>query len=86
MSRRADATYGEFLPLARRVQRENLGDADFLDTLCKPPESFSYGGMISHILTYTSYRRLVAVSLLRRLDLCDKGVGTGDPLPWERTR
>ena len=86
ISRRAEATYGEFLPLVRRVRRENLWDTAFLDMLCKPPESFSYGGMISHILTYTSYRRLVAVSILKRLDLYDEDVGRGDPLDWERTQ
>lgn len=78
---RMDASFGEFRALAQRVQAENLWDAEFVDMICEPPERFTYGGMIAHVLTFAAYRRSVALQALARLGVTD--LGYGDPIEWE---
>ena len=57
-------------------------DDMFVDELCQPPEEFTFGGMLAHLITYNSYRRLTAASLLRSMGV--DGVGFGDPIEYER--
>lgn len=79
--RRMEAAFGEFRALVQRVQAENLWDAEFVDLLCEPPERFTYGGMIAHVLTFAAYRRTVALQAMTRLGITD--LGYGDPIEWE---
>lgn len=81
MRQRMDATYGEFLALARRVRDENLWDTEFIDMLCEPPETFTYGGMISHVINFTAYRRLTAIYTMQRLGVT--GLTNGCPMEYE---
>jgi AraC family transcriptional regulator len=55
-------------------------DETFVDALCEPPEVFTYGGMIAHVLTFAAYRRTLAVQALDRLGVSD--LGWGDPMRW----
>jgi hypothetical protein len=57
-------------------------DDTFVDELCQPPESFTFGGMLAHLITFNSYRRLTAAAVLRGLGVDD--VGFGDPIEYER--
>jgi len=82
--RRMEAAFGEFRALVQRVQAENLWDAEFVDLLCEPPERFTYGGMIAHVLTFAAYRRTVALQAMARLGVTD--LGYGDPIEWEEQR
>jgi len=79
--RRMEAAFGEFRALVQRVQTEKLWDAEFVDLLCEPPERFTYGGMIAHVLTFAAYRRTVALQAMARLGITD--LGYGDPIEWE---
>lgn len=79
LRKRMDAVYGEFLALARRVRDENLWDDEFIDLLCDPPETFTYGGMISHVITFSDYRRLAALHTMKRLGV----TGLPDGCPME---
>ena len=81
--RRMEAAFGEFRALAQRVKAENLWDAEFVDMICEPPERFTYGGMIAHVVTFAAYRRTVALQALERLGVSD--LGYGDPIEWEET-
>jgi AraC family transcriptional regulator len=54
-----------------------------VDALCDPPQSFTYGGMLSHVLTFSTYRRTLAILAFRELGVGDLGIG--DPLEWERS-
>ena len=39
-----------FERIARRVRDRGAWDDAFVDALCEPPEAFTYGGVISHVL------------------------------------
>jgi AraC-like DNA-binding protein len=47
----------------------------FVDALCEPPETFSFGGMFAHVITFNAYRRMVAIDVLRSLGVKIEGVG-----------
>ncbi len=81
--RRMEASFGEFRAIVERVREQTLWDAEFVDLLCDPPETFTYGGMIAHVITFSTYRCTVAIHALTRLGVT--GLGYGDPIEWERT-
>jgi AraC family transcriptional regulator len=56
-----------FLERARDVIQENRLDESFVDATCDPPEVFSYGGMIAHVLTFAAHRRTLAIGALHSL-------------------
>ena len=80
--RRMEAVFGEFRVLVQQVREQGLWDAEFVDLLCDPPETFTYGGMIAHVITFGAYRCTVAIHALTRLGVT--GIGYGDPIEWER--
>jgi AraC-like DNA-binding protein len=82
MLKRLDASFGEFNALVRRVRDENLWDTDFVDLLCEPPETFTYGGMIAHVITFSANRRVSTIRALQQAGITD--LGYGDPIEWER--
>lgn len=57
-------------------------DDTFVDELCQPPETFTFGGVFAHIMTFNSYRRLKVAAVLRGMGV--DGVGFGDPIEYER--
>jgi AraC family transcriptional regulator len=82
--KRFDAAFIEFAELARQVRDENRWDEAFVDALCEPPETFTYGGMLAHVITFTAFRRSMALKLFELLGVGD--LGYGDPIEWERQR
>ncbi|MEJ2601381.1 MAG: AraC family transcriptional regulator [Anaerolineales bacterium] len=82
MRKRLVAAYGEFAALVQRVRDEELWDTDFVDMLCKPPQTFTYGGMIAHVLTFSAFRRTQVIEVLKGFGV--KDLGFGDPIEWER--
>jgi AraC-like DNA-binding protein len=64
------------------VRARGAWDTVFVDATCDPPESFTYGAMVAHVLTWSAHRRHVAIGALRALGAED--VGSGDPIEWER--
>lgn len=81
LHQRMEAAYGEFKAIVQRVRAEQLWDAEFVDMICEPPETFTYGGMIAHVVTFSAYRRSAAIRALARHGVT--GVGYGDPIEWE---
>src|SRR5579862_1900804 len=77
---RADA---EFDGLMREVRDGGKWDDVFVDALCAPPETFTFGGMFAHLVTFNSYGRLTALALLRKLGVDDGGFGC--PTEYEET-
>lgn len=63
---KADA---EFTGVLRDVRDRGAWDDVFVDALCEPAETFTFGGMFAHYITFTSYRRLTALAALRQLGL-----------------
>ena len=50
---------------------------------CEPPETFTFGGMFAHIITFNAYRRLTALDAFRRLGVNVEGFGC--PTEYEET-
>ena len=43
---------------------EGRADETFVDAVCDPPETFSYGGVLAHVLTFSAVRRTMAIGAL----------------------
>jgi len=54
-----------------------------VDALCEPPQSFTYGGVVAHVLSYGALRRETLAGVLRELGA---EVSSGDPIEWEAGR
>jgi AraC-like DNA-binding protein len=72
-----------FERLAKRIRDRGAFDDAFVDALCEPPQSFTYGGVLSHILSYGAVRREALASLLTELGA---DVPCGDPILWEQAQ
>jgi AraC-like DNA-binding protein len=69
-----------FLADVRAIIEEGRLDETFVDTHCDPPQVFSYGGVIAHVLTFAAYRRTLVCGALWDEGLTD--LGNGDPRLW----
>lgn len=83
MQRRYAAAGADFSRLIRGIRDRGEWDAGFVDALCDPPQSFTYGGMLAHVATFSAYRRTLAALAYRELGVDDLGIG--DPIEWERS-
>ena len=82
LRRRLDEAGGEFAELVRGIRDRQAWDTAFVDATCDPPETFTFGGAVAHVLTWDAYRRHVLAATLR-----DRGVDvSADPIAWERAR
>ena len=56
------------------------GEAErtFLDATCRPPQTFSLGGVLAHVLTFAAVRRTMAIGALDSAGIGD--LGSGDPM------
>lgn len=75
---KADAAFTRILT---DVRNRNAWSDTFVDALCEPPETFSFGGMFAHVITFNTYQRLLALDALRRLGV--KVDGFGCPTEYE---
>jgi hypothetical protein len=57
------------------VRNRNAWSDTFVDALCEPPETFSFGGMFAHVITFNTYQRLLALDVMRRLGVKVEGFG-----------
>ena len=53
----------QFTALVRRIRDRNEWDDDFVDALCTPPVSFTFGSVIAHILTVSVVRRQTVIGV-----------------------
>jgi hypothetical protein len=79
---RLAAVQPQFSALVRRIRDRNQWDEVFVDALCTPPVSFTFGSVIAHILTASTIRRHTVSEVLRELGVRD--VEIRDPIEWER--
>ena len=54
-------------------------DETFVDAVCDPPQVFTYGGMVAHVLTYAAHRRILVHGALEDAGLTEID---GDPMLW----
>jgi AraC-like DNA-binding protein len=81
---RFDRAARGFARLARTIRDRGAWDDAFVDALCEPPQSFTYGGVVSHILSYGAVRREMLASVLAELGATVPS--SGDPIDWEAGR
>jgi len=84
LTRRFARAAPAFARVARDIRDRGAWDDAFVDALCEPPRSFTYGGVLAHVLSYGSVRREALAGVLTEL-----GAGpfsTGDPIMWEADR
>jgi AraC family transcriptional regulator len=72
---RLEKTDAEFNRILGDVRSRGAWDDTFVDALCEPPETFTFGGTFAHIITFNAYRRLTALDALRRLGVKVEGFG-----------
>jgi AraC family transcriptional regulator len=84
LRRRHEAVARQFLALVRRIRDRDEWDDAFIDALCQPPQSFTFGGVLAHILTFAAHRRMTLIAVLRELGVED--VDAACPIDWERMR
>jgi len=71
----------DFVALVRDIRERGAWDTAFVDAVCDPPETFTFGAMVAHVLTWSAHRRYVTIGALRSLGA---EVESGDPIAWER--
>lgn len=69
---KADAAFHSVLT---DIRNRSAWDDTFVDALCEPPETFTFGGTFAHVIIFNSYRRMLAIDALRRLGVKVEGFG-----------
>jgi len=80
MRTRLAAAGPAFVEKVEAIAEEGRLDETFVDAICDPPEVFTYGGMISHVLTFAAHRRTLVCGALMDAGITD--LGAGDPMQW----
>jgi len=78
---RFERTDREFHRILKTVRDRGGWDDTFVDALCEPPETFTYGGMFAHVVTFNTYRRMAALDQFHRLGVHMEG--QGDPIEYQ---
>src|SRR5262245_9274288 len=81
MLARLEKTDVEFHKILGEVGSRGEWDATFVDALCEPAETFTFGGVFAHIITFNAHRRLMALDALRQLGVQIEGFGC--PMEYE---
>jgi AraC family transcriptional regulator len=72
----------DFMSIIGDVRKRGAWGDTFVDALCEPAETFTFGGMFASVITFNTHRRLIALEAMRRLGV--KVQGYGDPMEYER--
>jgi len=83
MLERLKKTDVELHKILRDVRNRSAWDDTFVDALCEPAETFTFGGVFAHIMTFNAHRRLMALDALRQLGVQTEGFG--DPMEYEES-
>ena len=83
MLQRLKKTDAELHHILSDVRNRSAWDDTFVDALCEPAETFTFGGVFSHIMTFNAHRRLMALDALRQLGVQTEGFG--DPMEYEES-
>jgi AraC family transcriptional regulator len=82
--RRFEKAEADFTRILSDVRARNAWSDTFVDALCEPPETFTFGGMFAHVITFNAYRRLAALDVLQKLGASMDGCGC--PMEYEMSR
>ncbi|WP_433164562.1 helix-turn-helix domain-containing protein [Kribbella sp. CA-247076] len=67
-----------FVALVNQLNEDGRFDESFVDTTCRPPRVFTYGGMVAHVLTFAAHRRSLLIGAFFTAGITD--LGFGDPM------
>jgi AraC family transcriptional regulator len=81
MLKRLEKTDRELHEMFDGIRKRGAWDDTFVDALCEPAETFTFGGVFAHIMTFNAHRRLMALDALRQLGVTTEGYG--DPMEYE---
>lgn len=81
LGKRFEKADSEFHRILRDVRDRGAWDETFVDALCEPAETFTYGGMFAHVITFNTHRRLTALDAFHSLGVNVKS--TGCPTEYE---
>src|ERR1700730_6986783 len=81
MLQRLEKTDAELHRILGDIRNLSAWDDTFVDALCEPAETFTFGGVFAHIVTFNAHRRLMALDALRQLGVSTEGLG--DPMEYE---
>jgi AraC-like DNA-binding protein len=79
--KRAETVDADFQRVMREVRDRGAWDETFVDALCEPPETFSFGGTFAHVMTFNVHRRMMALDALQQLGVQMTGIGC--PMEYE---
>jgi AraC family transcriptional regulator len=83
MLQRLETTDAQLQRILSDVRNRSAWDDTFVDALCEPAETFTFGGVFAHIMTFNAHRRLMALDALRQLGVQTEGFG--DPMEYEES-
>jgi AraC-like DNA-binding protein/uncharacterized damage-inducible protein DinB len=83
MLQRLEKTDVELHRILSDIRSRSAWDDTFVDALCEPAETFTFGGVFAHIMTFNAHRRLMALDALRQLGVQTEGFG--DPMEYEES-
>jgi AraC-like DNA-binding protein/uncharacterized damage-inducible protein DinB len=83
MLQRLEKTDTELHRILGDIRNRSAWDDTFVDALCEPAETFTFGGVFAHIMTFNAHRRLMALDALRQLGIQTEGFG--DPMEYEES-
>ncbi len=69
-----------FLARVTELVDDGRLDETFVDATCDPPRTFTYGGMIAHVLTFAAHRRTLVAGAL--VDAGIEDLMAADPITW----
>jgi AraC family transcriptional regulator len=80
LRQRLDLVAPRFRALVVTPLEEGRAEETFIDAVCEPPETFTFAGMVAHVLTFAAVRRTMAIGALDRAGITD--LGSGDPMRY----
>ena len=83
MLARMDKADAAFHGVLTDVRNRSAWEDTFVDALCEPPETFTFGGMFADVITFNAHRRMLAIDALQRLGA--KIEGSGSPIEYIET-
>ena len=75
MLARLDRADEGFHDVLTDVRNRGAWEDTFVDALCEPPETFTFGGTFAHVITFNAYRRMFALDAMRRMGVNVEGFG-----------
>ena len=70
-----------FKQRAAELVEDGRLDETFVNATCDPPETFSFGGVLAHVLTFAAHRRTLVTGALISAGV-DVDLVTADPRAW----